>query len=309
MESSARRWKMRLGPDGLHLFRRADGFNVLVDAESPAACWTTAPRQVSVALTNACDLRCAYCYAPKRPAALKPDRLLGWLRELDAAGSFGVGFGGGEPTLHPSFSEICRETAQSTGLAVTFTTHAHHVTRDLCRAIAGSVHFARISMDGVGATYERLRGRSYNRLLERIAMLASVTRIGLNIVVNADTVGDLSEVAEVARVLSASEVLLLPEQGVRGRSGIDDQSAQLLRNWVQRYTGPVRFVVSEAGAHELPVVNPLPNEHGLRVFAHIDAAGTLRSSSFSGSGVPIGTSVMASLRQLEHLEQFERRVS
>jgi hypothetical protein len=109
--------KVRLGPSGVHLFNRATGLNVLLDeVQVPASSWAAAPRQVAVALTNACDLACPHCYAPKSPAALNFQRLTGWLKELDAHGCLGVGFGGGEPTLYRRFTELCRYTAQETGL-------------------------------------------------------------------------------------------------------------------------------------------------------------------------------------------------
>lgn len=261
--------------------------NILIEGELPPVTWSEAPRQVSAALTNACDLKCAYCYAPKRPARLDRAELLGWLRELDRAGTFGVGFGGGEPTLHPDFAAICRETARTTGLAVTFTTHAHHITRDLASALVGSVHFVRVSMDGFGATYERVRGRPFTALLEKIAIIRDVAPIGLNVVVNADTVGDLDLIAGLAGRLGTLEMLLLPEQPVGTRRGIDSASSAFMRAWVQRYQGPVRLAVSEDGSHDLPVVDPLPRERGLRSYAHIDATGSLRPTSFSAFAVPI----------------------
>jgi len=231
--------------------------------------------------------------------------LLRWLRELDTVGAFAVGFGGGEPTLHPTFAEICRETAQTTGLAVTFTTHAHHISADLCREIAGSVHFVRVSMDGVGATYERLRGRSHKALLERINMLASVAPVGINTVVNSDTIGELDDVVAAAIGVGATELLLLPERAVGARSGIDRDTEGALRGWVQQYRGPIRLVVSEAGSGDLPVVNPLPRESGLQSFAHIDATGTLRSSSFATEGVRIDAGGVANA--LQRLEQILER--
>lgn len=58
--------KLRVGPDGLHLFDRRTGLNMLFDEiEAPEEQWSRAPRQVSIALTNACDLACSFCYAPK----------------------------------------------------------------------------------------------------------------------------------------------------------------------------------------------------------------------------------------------------
>ena len=133
-------WKVRRSHAGLHFFRRIDGLNVLIERPAtPLTSSSTAPRYVSVALTNLCDLACSYCYAPKYRAALDPHTLLGWLRELDEHGCLGVGFGGGEPTLHPAFAAICRAAATETRLAVTFTTHAHRLTERLVDALRGSV--------------------------------------------------------------------------------------------------------------------------------------------------------------------------
>jgi hypothetical protein len=68
--------KVRTGPAGIHLFDRTTGLNVLMDeARLPSNLWAAAPRQVSVALTNACDLACPHCYAPKNPAALPFERV------------------------------------------------------------------------------------------------------------------------------------------------------------------------------------------------------------------------------------------
>ncbi|WP_199284170.1 radical SAM protein [Halomonas sp. A40-4] len=158
--------KTRIGPDGVHLFDRFSGLNVLLDEWRPEeAVWSMSPRQVSIALTNVCDLHCEYCYAPKHKASLHTDQLLGWLKELDTEGCLGIGFGGGEPTLHPDFADICQRAAGETQLAVTFTTHGHRLTPQLVERLKGSIHFARISVDGVGRTYEEQRGKPFASLL------------------------------------------------------------------------------------------------------------------------------------------------
>ena len=102
-------------PAGLHLFNRATGSNILIDEiVPPPASWSLAPRHVSVALTNACDLSCPHCYAPKNFAALDLSKLVRWLIELDANGCLGVGFGGGEPTLYPELCELSSFVEQKT---------------------------------------------------------------------------------------------------------------------------------------------------------------------------------------------------
>ncbi len=66
--------KARAGPDGVHIFNRMTGANILIDEISvPIAGWSSAPRQISVALTNACDLKCLLCSeAPGQVRGLFP---------------------------------------------------------------------------------------------------------------------------------------------------------------------------------------------------------------------------------------------
>jgi MoaA/NifB/PqqE/SkfB family radical SAM enzyme len=261
---------------------------------------------VSIALTNACDLNCSYCYAPKHGASLDFESLIGWLGELDRTGCLAVGFGGGEPTLYRRLPEICRFVAMKTGLAVTFTTHAHHLNAGLLGQLSGYVHFVRVSMDGVGSTYELLRGRPFGDLRSRLSALRDVVPFGLNLVVNSQTLPDLDRAVDVAMEFGARELLLLPEQPVNGNGGIDPESAHSLRHWVKHYHRPVQLNVSEAGAEGMPYCSPTAAEKGLRAYAHIDASGNLKRSSYESQGVSIGASGLAqALEQLRNLHKEE----
>lgn len=293
-------FRIRLGPAGLHLFNRSSGLNVLLDeVRSPPSAWTTGPRQVSIALTNACDLACEHCFAPKSRGSLPLARVTAWLDELDAHGTLGVGFGGGEPTLYPEFTALCRHAATRTGLAVTFTTHGHHLSDALIGELAGHVHFVRISMDGVGATYEAIRRRSYATLRQRLERLRTFAPFGINYVVNRQTMGELDAAVRVATEVGASEFLLLPEQPVNGRGGIDASTRRALSTWVSHYRGSPRLAVSELGAGDLPTCNPFPGEEPLHAYVHIDAHGLLKRSSYAQRGVNIGEQgIIAALQSL-----------
>lgn len=186
--------KSRFGPNGVHLFDRNTGLNVLLEELRPKeSVWSISPRQVSIALTNLCDLRCAHCFAPKHKALLHTDQVLTWLKELDTEGCLGIGFGGGEPTLHPDFVEICKRAAGETHLAVTFTTHGHRLTQPLVKKLKGSIHFARISVDGIGHTYEEQRGRQFSSLLRGIESIAKLSSFGINVVINERTIFELTQ--------------------------------------------------------------------------------------------------------------------
>lgn len=280
--------RVRHSPAGVRIFDRSTGINILLDEIAvPRERWAVCPHFVSVALTNACDLACPYCYAPKDPAVLNLERLGGWLNELDKNGCLGVGFGGGEPTLYPRLAELCRYTARTTGLAVTLTSHGHRLDDSLLASLTGNIHFLRISMDGVGSTYERFRRRPFAALRSRLEALRAVASFGINYVVNARTVPDLDVAVELASEVGAVEFLLLPEQATDACSGIDDRTVEALRHWVRFYRGNVPLTVSEAGSDGLPTCNPLGRENGLRAYAFISASGVLKRSSFDADGVLI----------------------
>lgn len=281
--------KIRCDRAGVHMFDRASGLNVLLDEVTvPETTWAQAPRHLAVALTNACDLHCPYCYAPKHRASLDPDRVLTWLREADDAGCLGVGFGGGEPTTLRWFAELCLRTAQETSLAVSFTTHGHRLTDELVSELAGSVHFVRVSVDGTGAVYERLRQRPFDALADRLRALGTITSFGVNVVVNDATIEELDAVAAFALEIGAVEILLLPEQTTPTAPGMSSLVADRLSEWVNHYVGPVRLGVSEQGADGLPVAEPFADQPSIERYAHIDASGVLRATSFSSSGTEIG---------------------
>ena len=297
--------KSRLGPDGVHLFDRRSGLNVLLD-EIPVSQdkWSRAPRYVSVALTNACDLSCAYCYAPKAAASLEVDQVCGWLKELDTHGCLGVGFGGGEPTLYSDLAELCRRVVASTQMAVTMTTHGHRLTRRLLAELSDCVHFVRISVDGVAGTYERLRCRPFSGIERCTERLRGTIPFGINCVVNDATLPELDEVASFAAMAGASQLLLLPEQPTAARSGAGAEVRNRLTAWVESYSGPVPLAINESDSGGLIVADPHPAENGLRAYAHISASGTVKRSSYDPNGVQVAESgVIGALQQLALEEQ------
>jgi len=293
--------KVRMGPSGIHIFNRVSGLNLLLDEfVPPRASWATAPRQVSIALTNACDLACPHCFAPKTRATLDFKTIVSWLVELDANGTIGVGFGGGEPTLYPRFGELCSYVANETRLAVTFTTHGHHLNGSLLAELKGNVHFIRVSMDGINETYQRLRGRRFEVLCERLHAIRGIASFGINYVVNSDTLPHLDSAVRFAAQVGAAEFLLLPEQAVNGRGGIDNATARALRDWVSYYSGSVHLAVSERGAEGLPTCNPFEREIGLRAYVHIAADGVLKRTSYEAEGVIIGgDGIMSAIYRLQ----------
>jgi len=215
----------------------------------------------------------------------------------------GVGFGGGEPTLYRHLPEVCAYTTEKTELAVTLTTHGHRWNKELVSKLRGTVNFVRVSVDGVGSTYERLRGRSFPRLQAALEMIAAEFNWGMNTVVNRDTIEELDALVAFAAHYGASELLLLPEQPTKETPGADGVTLRALESWIASYTGPISLSTSANATLIAPIAEPLPNERGLRSYAHIDAGGVVRTSSYSQQGVSIGEEgVMAALTGLAQME-------
>jgi MoaA/NifB/PqqE/SkfB family radical SAM enzyme len=184
-------------------------------------------------------------------------------------------------------------------MAVTFTTHGHRLTPSLADSLRGLVHFARLSVDGVGVTYERLRGRPFAAVREAAARLRSVAPIGINTVVNADTIGELDDLADFAADVGAFELLLLPEQPTAATSGISDADAERLVRWVRAATPPVRLAISRSGLEaSLPTVEPILGEHPLDAHLHVDATGVLRPHAYAPVGTPIADSILEAVHIL-----------
>jgi len=292
--------KIRLSSSGIHIFNRLTGLNILLDElKVPSTFWAKVPRQVSIALTNICDLDCPFCFAPKNNAMLNYDLVIKWINELDNNGCLGIGFGGGEPTLHPRIIELCRYAAKCTNLAVTLTTHAHGLNEKMVAALSGHIHFIRVSMDGVGATYTSLRNKSFDTFLHCLQQAKDIAPLGINFLVNARTIPDLELAVALATDVGASEFLLLPEQPANGNDGIDSETINRLHSWVSGYNGRILLSVSELGSGNLPTCDPCVNEKGLDAYAHIDATGILKRSSFDSEGIVIGNSSI-----VETINQF-----
>lgn len=280
--------KFRLDRNGVHFFDRDSGLNILFDElPVPVEEWDAAPRFVSLAITNLCDLRCKYCYAPKTSHSLSIESIYNWCRELDANGCLGIGLGGGEPTLHSDFFEICDRISQATDLAVSVTTHLNRLDCEGLDRLCEVTHFVRVSMDGVGDTYEKLRQRSFAELKSKIAYLAKKMRIGLNFVVNEDTIGDLEDASRIASELGVAEFVLLPQVQTAQVARVPCEVENRMRKWITTYSGSLQISISESAVAEgISISNPFRDTCG--AYAHVDAMGFLKETSFSVSGTPIG---------------------
>lgn len=131
--------------------------------------------------------------------------------------------------------------------------------------------------------------------------MRSISRFGANVVVTDHTLPELDEVARVSADAGACELLLLPQIPVRSVVGASVNTLQELRRWVDGYKGPLKLCINESSADGFPICDPLVSEGGLRAYAHIDAMGVLKPSSYSDTGVQLSDgNVLQALDQLAY---------
>lgn len=292
--------KLRREANGLHFYDRSSGLHILLDESPiPPESVDQGPAVVSIALTNACDLSCPFCYAPKSNHSLRPDNILGWCRDLDHLGTLEIAFGGGEPTLCPYLPDLCRTLWSETNLGISITTHGQHITRELVHALAGVVSVVRVSIDGPEPYYSSIRRRPLGHLIERLDHIRGKIPLGINTVVNSQTLAYFDQMASLVKRLGAVDWLLLPEVRA-GQFTLNDSEWHILDKWIRERQSEIDLRVSTEAAKHLTC--PLLLQDQPEDYAHISADGYLRRCSYLKEGIALhGSTITAALRDLrEH---------
>jgi radical SAM protein with 4Fe4S-binding SPASM domain len=173
----------------------------------------SAPLEAHLQLTNQCDAGCKGCYTGASPeGAANEWGLVKWMQAIDHladAGVFHVALGGGESTVLPWLGELA-DHARHRGIVPNLTTSG---LANLDRLLAISDRFGQInvSLDGLGATYAKVRGfDGFARADAAIQALRRVRRdVGINVVVTRHNFDELDQLFAYAALRRLSEIELL----------------------------------------------------------------------------------------------------
>lgn len=173
----------------------------------------SAPLEAHLQITNKCGAGCQGCYTGASPQGAPAEwGLAAWMTAIDAladAGVFHVALGGGESAALPWLADLARH-ARGRGIIPNLTTSG---LDGLDRLLAITELFGQInvSLDGLGATYARVRGfDGFARADAAITALRARKReIGINVVVTRDNFAELDAIFAYARRRRLSEVELL----------------------------------------------------------------------------------------------------
>ena len=204
----------------------------------------TTPRPVVVwAVTRACNLRCVHCYASAdaSPAAGELTHAEGRALLEDLAG-FGVPavlFSGGEPLARPDTLELI-DYAQQLGLRCTLSTNGVLIDDALAdRLLALHLRYVGISIDGIGARHDKLRGMggAFDCTMAAIdRCVARDIKVGARFTVHALNYEDLDAIFELCAQRGVSRLCIyhLAYSGRGGRMQKVDLTAEQTRHVVDR---------------------------------------------------------------------------
>jgi MoaA/NifB/PqqE/SkfB family radical SAM enzyme len=281
--------RVRKEKSGIHLFNRSNGLHILLDEyENKLQEIDKAPRTVSIALTNRCDLKCHFCYAPKSKFELEFDYIKKLATELDSLGALELTLGGGEPTLHPQFNEICSWIWDNTKLGISVTTHGHHLNDEKIKKLTNKLSSIRFSIDGLEPYYSLIRGRKLDDLLRIIKSVSGKIHFGINSVISPGRINSIIELIELAVNIRAENILIIP-QHEKGKFAFTLDEWKELSEIISNNKDKIEILVTNDAANYITNHTLDVSVKDEFIFAHVSADKKLKKSSFADDGIDISS--------------------
>ena len=167
------------------------------------------------AVTRACNLRCVHCYASADPSPapgeLSHEEGRALLEDLAAFGVPAVLFSGGEPLARPDTLDLIAY-AQQLGLRCTLSTNGVLIDDAVAdRLLDLHLRYVGISIDGIGARHDKLRGMggAFDCTMAAIdRCVARDIRVGARFTVHGLNVDDLDAIFELCAERGVSRLCI-----------------------------------------------------------------------------------------------------
>lgn len=217
------------------------GYDVLIrDCQHSLVPVMSTPCEAEIHLTHNCNLKCIHCFQESSVTSDKNESLTAaqWSKVFDQFESMhmqSVIVSGGEPMMHPEFTEIIRYVA-SKKISVMVLTNAMLITDDMTPHLKSANISLSVSVDGHNASiHEILRGKgTFCRLDKNLSLLVrEEIKVGLSFSIHSGNYRYLEEFIKYARDKGIQSIVL----GVVEPSGRADVNDWLiLKNKEMRQT-------------------------------------------------------------------------
>ena len=212
---------------------------------------TGSHRFLQVHPTRRCNLSCLHCYSssgPDRREELPLAMLRGALDDAAAAGYDVASISGGEPTLYPGLAQLL-EHARELGMRTTVTTNGMLLEGRRLDDLGGRADVLAISLDGVPASHDRMRGRAgaFAAMASRLeGVRAAGITFGFIFTLTQHNLDELGWVAQFALEQGASLLQIHPLEEVgRAFDRLVDRAPTLEAAFAAIATARLREVIGD----------------------------------------------------------------
>lgn len=154
-----------------------------------------------IELTRACNLPCKHCYISAgraRANELTFEEITGLLDQLKQQGVFCVVFLGGEPMMHPRFSEIVAY-AHDLGFVISIGTNGTYVTEEIVARLPREECYVSVSLDGIAYQKEIRRKSTFEDIWQRLLLLKKHgIPTGIMTVMTDENIDELHQILDLA---------------------------------------------------------------------------------------------------------------
>lgn len=269
--------KSRKEKSGLHLFDRQTGVHILFDEiKYNEETLDLAPRTVSLALTNKCNLSCEYCYNIKTNDEIDINYLKKLVRKLDDLGCLELTIGGGEPLIYSNLLEFCKWTWQNTKLGINITTNGTLLDKEKVEVLKSNTSSIRVSLNSI----------KNNMVLKNIDYTKNYINLGLNTIFFPDKENDLIEVIEYAIRKNIKNILIIPLHK-DGEFLLKENDWSKLEKIIKFYQNKIELFITYDSEKYLKINTLKTEEIGENLFLNISAKKEIKRNSFDKTGVLI----------------------
>ncbi len=202
-----------------------EGILVHATEASPAKAPMQSPipslRYLLLHITTRCNLKCAHCFhGDVEPLDMPMHKIERVMKEFEDMQGLRLLVSGGEPFLHPRFDEL-NDLFDKFSFRSVILSNGTLIDASITKGLRA--HEVQVSLDGVGASHDRLRGAgSYEKALKGLETLATAgIDVSIATMAHAENLSDFDELESLVQSLGAKEWSI----DVPARAGRCDSSA------------------------------------------------------------------------------------
>ena len=162
-------------------------------------------RYLELQLTSRCNLTCKHCYLGEAtPLDLHMETILRICKQFQRMQGLRLLLSGGEPLLHNDFWTL-NKVLPDFGFRSVLLTNGTLIDKAAARNL--KVHEIQVSLDGIGASHDAIRGKgSYTRALRAITELRSLGKdVSVATMVHAKNLKDFPALSELIKSMGIKE--------------------------------------------------------------------------------------------------------